>query len=107
MLEDGSISTHSGWSRRPGFLQGTDQALQLAKEMGFEFSPHQYDPISSPGKYYASHAEVQLAALAPNQPIGVSNPVCLECQRFFTQLASFSGETQIVKDPLNLWIFRP
>lgn len=106
-IADGSITTHSGWSSRSGYVQGTRQAFELADEIGFKFSPHRFDPASSPGTYYASHAEVQLASLAPNQPIGVSNPMCTECQRFFSRLATFTGQIQYVKDPIQLWIFKP
>lgn len=88
-------------------FKGQRQAFELADEIGFKFSPHRFDPASSPGTYYASHAEVQLASLAPNQPIGVSNPMCTECQRFFSRLATFTGQIQYVKDPIQLWIFKP
>ncbi|MFV0387738.1 MAG: hypothetical protein ACK5NT_03195, partial [Pyrinomonadaceae bacterium] len=59
------------------------------------------------GKYYASHAEKQLAVARPNEPIGVSRPMCADCQRFFSRLARYQERPQIVTDPDGTRIFYP
>jgi hypothetical protein len=58
-----------------------------------------------PGKYNASHAEKQMALLSPNEPIGVSKEMCLDCQHFFLKQAEYTGKPQIVTDPEMTRIF--
>jgi RHS repeat-associated protein len=106
-LSSNGILTHSGWSTRPKFTQGTGQAMSLAQNMGFTFESHNYDPEGAPGLYYASHAEAQMAALAPGKPIGVSNMMCANCQDFYSRLAQYRAEIQVVADPYVTRIFYP
>jgi hypothetical protein len=47
--------------------------LAIGREMGYEFPFHTFD--DTPGHFYASHAEKQLNALRPGEPIGVSLPM--------------------------------
>ena len=60
-----------------------------------------------PGQWQAGHAEVQLAALAPNEPMGVSSAVCRECRDFMSALANFRKAVQFIADPEGVWIFHP
>ena len=48
-----------------------------------------------------------IAAGATNQPISVSNAMCSTCQAFFSTLAEYRGQVQVVIDPYNIHIFTP
>jgi RHS repeat-associated protein len=104
--ESGSPKTLSGWTARPGYSQATRQSFELAEEIGYQFESHPYDQ-GVPGRFYASHAEPQAAALAPNQPLGTNNAMCSSCQNFFSRLAQSRGVTQVVADPYNVHVFSP
>lgn len=99
--------THSGWKKRLGFSQGTDQAMGLARNMGFEFpGVSKYDQ-GVPGRYHASHVEAQMGALAPGRPMAVSNSMCSTCQDFLSRLAQYRQEIQVVADPYMTRVFYP
>lgn len=59
------------------------------------------------GKYLASHAEKKMAINSPNQPIGVSKPMCRDCKEFFKKHAQYQGKDQIVTDTKVTRIFHP
>ncbi len=80
--------------------------MGLGQQVGFEFPIHEFDR-GIPGRYYASHAEAQSAALAPNQPMGVSNMMCSTCQDFLSVLAQNRNNIQVVADPYVTRIFYP
>jgi RHS repeat-associated protein len=105
-VADNSVNTQSGWKYQAGYTQATDDAMHLADEVGYTF-PENIRDRGLAGRYHASHAETQLAALAPNQAIGVSNAMCTVCQGFFSRLAAHRGEVQVVADPYKVHIFYP
>jgi hypothetical protein len=57
------------------------------------------------GAENASHAEKQMAVRHPNEPLGVSKPVCSDCQDFMRKHALHQGHEQHVSDPFETWIF--
>lgn len=72
------------------------EVLNLARQIGFTNMP----------EFLARHAEVQQAVANPNQPIGVSRPMCDSCFRFFVYLARARG-AQVVSDPFATRTFLP
>ncbi|MFS2110166.1 DUF4123 domain-containing protein [Sphingomonas sp. Sphisp140] len=100
--------TLSGWKQpRPeGFDGATAQQVQnKASQIGHELEPHPFDK-DFPGQYNASHAEKQMSVLSPDHPIGVSKPMCADCQGYFSKLAQHNGADQVVTDPNGTWIFK-
>ena len=104
---DGATHAESGWEdlKSPGITQATEQVLAIGREMGYEFPPHTFD--DTPGHFYASHAEKQLNALRPGEPIGVSLPMCSDCYNFFRARANAMGRPLVVTDPRVTRIFYP
>jgi hypothetical protein len=109
MTADG-IRVQSGWGQRyDSLMQGTYKALELAREIGYSFPGHRYDPKNQPGLYYASHVEPQMAGLNKNQTIfAQSNEsgMCKNCPDFFQKLASATQLERIVVDPTGIYIFK-
>lgn len=103
----GTPLIQSGTSLHPMTDQGTAQAMQLAEDMGFTFNEAGFQDNGVPGSYFAGHAEPQGAALAPNQALGVSRPMCLQCQKFFSELATYRDIIQVVADPDLVRVFFP
>jgi Pretoxin HINT domain len=102
------LRTHSGWTPRPGYAQGTEQSLELAEQIGHKFRPGGYLDRGVPGRHYASHAEAQNLALNPTQEVfGVSNAMCIECKKFFSNVAQATNSPKIVADPESIKIFHP
>lgn len=100
--------TSSGWGSKPsGVTNGIAAVDELANNMNYTFPSYRFDPPGQPGRYYSSHAEVQMAALHPNEPIGVSNVMCASCRDFFSALAQYRNDVQIVADPRHVHIFYP
>jgi len=98
----------SGWSkdRPPGFLDpNVEEVLQVTDEMGYPRTSHYVDQGVS-GKYFASHAERQMALNAEWPHIGVSKPMCPDCQGWFRSLAQYQHRDWYVTDPDGTWIFR-
>jgi len=83
-----------------------DAARQRAARIGFTFATDPRDD-GVPGRFYGSHAEVQMPEIAPNEPFAVSKGMCPECQRYYTAIAQDSGLTQVVADPYRVRIFYP
>jgi hypothetical protein len=104
---DGTITTRSGWTQAKGYDQGTDKAMALADKMNFTFKSNPIKDQGTPGRFQASHAETQAAALAPNQALGVSKDVCSECQRFLSSMAQHTGNVLVVADPNKVFMFFP
>lgn len=85
-----------------------EDVLALQREMGF--LAREAGPLDqgTPGQYFASHAERQVALLEPDAPIEVSPlEVCDDCQAFFRALAGYRGVVQMVTDPFGIKIFKP
>ena len=98
----------SGWSkdRPPGFLDpNVEEVLQVTDEMGHPRTSHYVDQ-GVPGKYFASHAERQMALNTKWPRIGVSKPMCPDCQGWFRSLAQYQRRDWYVTDPDGTWIFR-
>ena len=99
----------SGWSeeRRPtGFQRpNADEVLRVTDEMGYPRTTHPYDQ-GTPGLYHASHAERQKALTAEWPHLGVSKPMCEDCNGWFRKFAQYQGRDWYVTDPNGVWIFR-
>lgn len=89
--------------------QATVQAVKShSKEIGHESPGHVHDPKGgAKGDYYSSHAEKKRIVDAPNQPVGVSRPMCEDCIPFFRKEAAHRGRTQVVSDPECTRVFEP
>lgn len=59
------------------------------------------------GKYNSSHAEKQLLTERPNEPTGVSRPMCSDCQGFASKQAVATGQDVVVSDPNGTHVFYP
>ena len=99
----------SGWSeeRRPlGFQKpNISEVLRVTDEMGYPRTPHPYDQ-GTPGLYHASHAERQKALSAEWPNLGVSKPICEDCNGWFRSLAQHQRRDWYVTDPNGVWKFR-
>ena len=99
----------SGWSeeRRPSGFQkpNVSEVLRVTDEMGYPRTPHPYDQ-GTPGLYHASHAERQKALIAKWPHLGVSKPICEDCNGWFRSLAQHQGRDWYVTDPNGVWRFR-
>ena len=89
------VATHSDKIGHRLKSAGANDQIDSPKEPGF------------PGKYNASHAEKQQAVKNPNEPIGVSKPMCDDCIGFFKKEAAYRGQDQVVTDPEATRIFKP
>jgi hypothetical protein len=101
--------TLSGWKNdKPrGFAHASAEDVRAtSNEIGHELKPHVFDR-DFPGQYNASHAEKQLSITSPNDPIGVSRPMCADCRSYFSKLAQNRGVEQVVTDPDGTRIFKP
>jgi hypothetical protein len=78
---------------------------ELKQNIGNDYNIHTKE--GWPGKFNASHAEKQMTILSPSKPIGVSKPMCDDCQAFFSKQAQYTGKPQIVTDPEVTRIFMP
>ncbi|HKV38183.1 MAG TPA: PAAR domain-containing protein [Blastocatellia bacterium] len=108
--------TLSGWQgktnvRPDGFADvPPEQVRDYSQKIGHDLEPNFLDQKSQggwDGKFNAAHAEKQLAVSNPNEPIGVSSPMCDDCINFYQKQAQFTGKAQIVTDPDGTRIFYP
>ncbi len=98
-------ATVSGWGTDVHTL---DPVKKLSARIGQPIAPNPaLDAPDYPGSYNLSHAEKQIAVIKPNQPVGVSRVMCLDCQQFYQRLANSTGRPQIVADPAGVRIFLP
>jgi hypothetical protein len=96
--------TISGWGKDKASL---DDVRDLSNKIDHEIVPNRdLDGNGGAGAYNMSHAEKKLAAKTDG-PIGVSRPMCLDCQFFFAKLAKHRGKPVLVADPTGVRIFRP
>lgn len=91
--------TISGWTKRKGYVQKTDEVMLRSNQIGYQLKNDYLRDQGVNGRYNASHAEKQAYEVAPNQPIGVSRPMCLDCRIYFRLLAQHVGESQVISDP--------
>lgn len=104
---DGQL-TLSGWgaNRPEGFAEpNIDDVLALSDEIGHARKGAGAYDQGKPGQYFASHAERQEALIASDPNIGVSRPICPDCQGFFSKLASHQSQTWTITDPDGTWQF--
>ncbi|HEY7334951.1 MAG TPA: DUF4157 domain-containing protein [Bryobacteraceae bacterium] len=107
----GDVSTPSGYKptrNDPHADEATDRAMQEGREAGYEPEPHEFDRSANAGesgRVRGSHAEKKAAELAPNEPVGVSKPMCSDCIRWFRHIAVERGIPQVVADPAFTRIF--
>ena len=59
------------------------------------------------GKYNSSHAEKKILTEKPNEPIGVTRPMCSDCEQFCKQQAKATNQPVVVTDPEGTKIFYP
>jgi Domain of unknown function (DUF4157) len=103
----------SGWKAIPErpLKAAPEEVAQHAKKIGHDLPPagaqDQIKRGGFTGKHYASHAEKQQIVKAPNQPVGVSRPMCADCIDFFQKEATFRGQPQVVSDPYTTRVFEP
>ena len=103
-VPDGTTKV-SGWGKD---VHSLDPVKSLSKKIGQPLSPDPTrDAPDYPGSYNLSHAEKQIAVVRPNQPVGVSKEMCLDCQQFYQRLANATGRPQIVADPTGIRVFLP
>lgn len=100
---DGTSKT-SGWGKDADSLTPVEK---LSADIGHEPASNALDPPGRPGWYNYSHAEKQVAAARPGEPIGVSRVMCLDCQTFFARLATARGKPVVVADPGGVRVFLP
>jgi len=105
--------TLSGWTNKPPGYADVDpvHVVHLSNQNGHELrSGGAQDQINNggfPGKYNASHAEKQMTVASPDEPVGVSKPMCRDCQDYFAAQAQETGRPQVVTDPEVTRVFWP
>jgi RHS repeat-associated protein len=112
----------SGSDPSPGFDNVPPAAVKAALDPDSDpnnstlFPPAQLNPRDpqpesfdhgDPGSYHASHGDVQAAADQPNQPMGISRPICPNCDNALSQAAQDSGKPVVATDPNGTHIYLP
>jgi hypothetical protein len=103
-------SGYRSTKRFPHSEEATERAGQEGREAGHEPEPHEFDRSANAGdsgQVRGSHAEKQAAQLAPNEPVGVSKPMCSDCIIWFRHIAVKRGIPQVVADPVFTRVFMP
>ena len=106
------IKTISGWSETPsGYTEVFPEKVKSYSEtIGHDIKnagaldQKRYGGFD--GKYNSSHAEKKLLTEKPNEPIGVSRPMCKDCREFAGKQAVKIEEDVIVADPNGVHIFK-
>jgi len=107
-VSSNDVKTMSGWSaKKPqGYEPVSAEKVRDQSELiGHEIKSHPYDRAYK-GQYFSSHAEKQLSIVSPNHPIGVSKPMCNDCQGYFSKLAQYTKVEQVVADPKVVRVFK-
>ena len=96
----------SGWTSIPERRVSVDPrtVADRAKHIGHRLQPGgvrdgKPEHGGFAGKAAASHAEKQQIVARPNEPVGVSKPMCADCVRFFQKEAVARKRGQVVGDP--------
>ena len=84
----------------------TDDVINKSNEIGHKLRNAGANDQGVPGRYNASHAEKQLSIISDN-PIGISQPMCTDCQGYFKNLAIGEGREYVTADPNFIRIFSP
>ena len=110
VASNGTINTLSGWKTLDENSEFTrvsvDDVFRKSNEIGHILRNAGANDQGIPGQYYASHAEKQLSILS-NEPIGISQPMCGDCQAYFKKLAIYEGKMYVTADPNTIRIFNP
>lgn len=110
IASNGAINTLSGWKALDENTEFTrvsvDEVFKKSNEIGHTLSNAGANDQGIPGKYNASHAEKQLSILS-DEPIGISQPMCADCQDYFKKLAIKERKMYITADPNTIRIFNP
>jgi len=104
--------TLSGWEHGSdpgsGYAPPADDLVMAqAQGMNFRFRRAGAADGDIPGRYYASHAEVQMTEVAPDEPIAVSRVMCPDCQKYFKALAQYTDTPQTIADLYDVRVFYP
>jgi hypothetical protein len=81
--------------------------MQLSEKMDYSPKPGGFLDKGVKGRHFSSHAEKQLAAMKPGEPIAVSRAMCDDCIPWFQKLAQYRKQTEVVADPKWVGVFRP
>ena len=110
VASDGTTHTLSGWKpldENSEFTRvSTDDVINKSNEIGHKLCNAGANDQGVPGRYNASHAEKQLSIISDN-PIGISQPMCTDCQGYFKNLAIGEGREYVTADPNFIRIFSP
>ncbi|WP_394831700.1 DUF6531 domain-containing protein [Pendulispora rubella] len=102
--------TKSGWKHEDGSgvkNVSTDDVRKQCDKNGHTLTNGGANDHGEHGRYFASHAEKQQAVAEPGAPLGVTHPMCPDCQKFFRQQAQYMGKPQVVTDPKMTRVFNP
>jgi hypothetical protein len=83
--------TLSGWTDKKGFSQSTNEVMAATDEMGFPLKPHRLFDRGVPGRYQASHAELQNLVQRPGEVLAVSQNMCGSVPSFFLPVCAKPG----------------
>ena len=110
VASDGDTNTLSGWKDlgdNNDFTRVSPQeVINKSQEIGHDLRSAGANDQGVAGQYNASHAEKQLSIISDN-PIGISQPMCTDCQNYFTQLSVAENRTIVTADPNTVRIFNP
>ncbi|WP_253774350.1 RHS repeat-associated core domain-containing protein [Goodfellowiella coeruleoviolacea] len=95
----------SGWTSPQGRYDSVPPQTIMSNS-GTPFTPHNFDG-GVPGRYNASHAELQAWNAQPGNPIVVTRPMCNSCQAQFQGFANSSGNNVYVGSPQGIHTFTP
>ena len=108
-----SIKSVSGWTDTDGFSKiKPSEVKKYSDEIGHTpknggASDYAGKDTGFDGKYNSSHAEKKILSENPNEPIGVTEPMCKDCQEFCSKQAKSTGEPVVVTDPECTRVFHP
>lgn len=110
--ESGVTWSESGYTDRPNFSGAPENTERVIVEGGLAGrapDEHPFDEANrqAPGTVNASHAEKQVAVMAPDEPIGVNRDMCPDCRGWFEQWAIDRETPQFVADPRGTHVFMP
>ena len=110
VASDGEINTISGYGDLPSYAQplfnrsvSINDIIHESEKIGHNLSLGRDNGIRY--SYFATHAEKQLSVLS-DKPFGITNPMCPDCQNYFTQRANNYGIDIYAADAEAVRIFR-
>ncbi|HIS63710.1 MAG TPA: hypothetical protein IAC14_16015 [Candidatus Scybalomonas excrementigallinarum] len=110
VASDGEINTLSGWKKlkdNTDFIRvSPEDIIDKSQEIGHNLRNAGANDQGIKGKYNASHAEKQLS-LKTDKPIGISQPMCQDCQNYFRCLAISESKNFVTADTNMVRIFKP